>query len=70
MPKLHGRKRLNLDIEAILYNRFAKLCIDLGKTKTQMITAAIKGILLRHGRDKSKAKAIEGLESLDERDTE
>lgn len=37
MAKQLGKRALNLDIPIELYNMYAKLCIDLGITKTDGI---------------------------------
>jgi hypothetical protein len=38
MTKRTGKKSLSLDIPVDLFNMYAKLCIDLGITKTEGIT--------------------------------
>ncbi len=42
MAKIPGKRALNVDVPADLYNMFAKLCIDLEITKTEAITKYLK----------------------------
>lgn len=37
-----GKKALNIDLPVDLYNMFAKLCIDLGITKTEGIVQYLR----------------------------
>lgn len=50
--KREGKKALNIDVPTRLYAMFAKLCIDMGVTKTEAITRYLEFLEAKYHRQR------------------